>query len=83
MILANLAIITMISAGYNYGYKFENNNIIALTNWFIIIYLTTNYCRWGWDMMDKALFFMLGGIGLLALGMYLETRRKKLMKKED
>ena len=83
MILANLAIITMISVGYNYGYKFENNNIIALTNWFVIIYLTTNYCRWGWDMMDKALFFILGGIGLLALGMYLENRRKKLIKKED
>lgn len=83
MILANLAIITMISAGYNYGYKFENNNMIALTNWFIIIYLTVNYCRWGWDMMDKALFFILGGIGLLALGMFLENRRKKVMKKEN
>lgn len=83
MILANLAIITMISAGYNYGYKFENNNMIALTNWFIIIYLTVNYCRWGWDMMDKVLFFILGGIGLLALGMFLENRRKKVMKKEN
>ena len=83
MILANLAIITMISAGYNYGYKFENNNMIALTNWFIIIYLTVNYCRWGWDMMDKALFFILGGIGLLALGMFLENRRKKVTKKDN
>lgn len=83
MILANLAIITMISAGYNYGYKYENNNMIALTNWFIITYLTVNYCRWGWDMMDKALFFILGGIGLLALGMFLENRRKKVTKKDN
>lgn len=83
MVFANIAIITMISAGFNYGYKFENNNVIALTNCFIIIYLTLNYCRWGWDMMDKALFFVLGGIGLLALGMFLENRRKKVMKKEN
>lgn len=82
MILANIAIITMISAGYNFGYKFENNNMIALTNWFIIIYLTVNYCRWGWDMMDKALFFIFGGIGLLALGMFLENKRKKTIKKD-
>lgn len=82
MILANIAIITMISAGYNYGYKFENNGIIGLTNWFLIIYLTINYCRWGWDSMDKALFFILGGISLLALGMFLENKRKKIINKD-
>lgn len=82
MIFSNIAIITMISAGYNYGYKFENNGIIGLTNWFIIIYLTVNYCRWGWNLMDKALFFILGGICLLALGMFLENRRKKIMNKD-
>ena len=83
MFIANIAIITMISAGYNYGYKFENNSVLALINWFIIIYLTVNYCRWGWNMMDKALFFILGGIGLLTLGMFLENKRKKMIKKES
>ena len=83
MIVANIAIITMISAGYNYGYKFENNNIVALTNWFLIIYLTVNYCRWGWDMLDKALFFIIGGVGLLAIGMFLENKRKKSIKKDN
>ena len=61
---------------------FENNGIIGLTNWFLIIYLTVNYCRWGWNLMDKALFFILGGISLLALGMFLENRRKKAMNKD-
>lgn len=75
--LANLAIIILISAGYNYGYKFENNSTIMLTNWFLITYIAVNYCRWAWDMLDKALFFIIGGFGLLALGMYLENRRKK------
>ena len=82
MFIANISIITMISAGYNYGYKFENSSIIGLTNWFLITYLTINYCRWGWNYMEKATFFILGGIGLLAIGMFLENKRKNLIKKE-
>lgn len=82
MVLANLAIIAMISAGYYYGYKFEYNTI-AQTNWFLIIYLTVNYCRWGWNMMDKAMFFILGGVCLLAIGMFLENRRKKVISKDN
>lgn len=82
MIVANTAIIIMIAAGYNYGYKFENRSIIALTNWFTIIYLTVNYCRWGWNLLDKAVFFILGGTSLLALGMFLENRRKQIIKKD-
>ena len=82
MVLANLAIIAMISAGYYYGYKFEYNTI-AQTNWFLIIYLTVNYCRWGWDMMGKAMFFILGGVCLLAIGMFLENRRKKVISKDN
>lgn len=82
MVLANLAIIAMIFAGYYYGYKFEYNTI-AQTNWFLIIYLTVNYCRWGWNMMDKAMFFILGGVCLLAIGMFLENRRKKVISKDN
>ncbi len=83
MVFANLAIIAMIACGYNYGHKFEHNNMVALSNWFLIIYLTVNYCRWGWDMQDKALFFILGGIGLLAIGMFLENKRKKIINKDN
>jgi len=82
-VIAHFAIISMILAGYNYGYKFEHNGIIVLTNSFLIIYLTVTYCRWGWDMLDKSLFFMIGGIGLLGLGIYLEKRRKQIIKKDN
>ena len=82
-IFANIAIITIISAGFNYGYKFENNHIIGLTNWFLITYLTLNYCRWGWNYMEKAAFFIIGGVCLLALGMFLEKNRKRIIKKDN
>ncbi len=83
MIFAHILIITMISAGYNYGYKLENNNFISIINKFLIIYLIVNYCRWGWNMLDKSLFFIIGGVCLLSLGMFLENRRKKIINKDS
>ncbi len=82
VILANAFIIAMITFGFNYGYKFENGNIIGVTNWMLTIFITVNYCRWGWSFMNKSLFFILGGGVLLALGLFLEKRRKEVMEKK-
>ncbi|MBQ9149996.1 DUF2157 domain-containing protein [bacterium] len=75
VLLANVAIIAIIAFGFNYGYKYENLKIIGLTNWFLVIYLIVNYFRWAWSFMDKSLFFILGGVALLYLGIYLEKKR--------
>lgn len=82
IVLANLSIIAMIAFGFNYGYKFESDRIISITNFMLTIYLIVNYCRWGWSFIDKTLFFILGGSLLLALGLYLEKRKKGIVKKE-
>lgn len=81
MILANLLIITIISLGFHYGYKFEQGSIIGATNQMLTIYIAVNYCRWGFSYMDKSLFFILGGVFLLAFGMFLEKRRKSIVNK--
>ena len=81
VVLANAFIIAMITFGFNYGYKFENGKIIGVTNWMLTLFLTVNYCRWGWSFMDKSLFFILGGAALLTLGLYLEKRRKEVAEK--
>ncbi len=76
--LANVAIIVLVAFGFNYGYKFENENIISVANWMLTIYVAVNYCRWGWNYMNKSLFFIFGGVVLLVLGMYLEKKKKAL-----
>ncbi len=81
-ILANIGLLLIISFGFNYGYKFENEKIIGTTNFLLLIYIITNYCRWGWSFMDKALFFILGGLLLLSLGFYLEKKKKQINKKD-
>lgn len=80
MITANAGLIGIISYGFNYGYKFENSSILGTTNQLLIVYLMVNYCRWGWSFMDKSLFFILGGTALLALGIFLEKRRKEIAR---
>ena len=80
MLLANIAIITIIYFGFHYGYEFERERIVVLTNWFLIIYLSLNYCRWGWNLLDKSLFFILGGIILLVILTVLEKKRKNIAK---
>ena len=83
MIASHILIITMIATGLKYGYKFEHKNTVILTNLFLIIYITTIYSRFGWTFMDKSLFFILGGIGLLALGIFLEKKRRTIIKKDN
>lgn len=82
MIIAHLLIIFIIANGFNFGYKFENVKLINLSTSFLIVYLIMTYCRFGWNYLDKALFFILGGICLLSLGIFLEKKKKELIKGE-
>ena len=81
MFFAHVFIIWIIAEGLKWGYEFENVSLINMNNFFLLIYLLCVYCRYGWNFLDKTLFFLLGGIGLLALGILLEKgKRKKLLK---
>lgn len=81
ILIANLVIISTISLSFYYGYKFENSKLITLTNFFLIIYLIINYCRWGWSYMDKSLFFILGGTILFGIGLFVERKKKDFLRK--
>lgn len=78
-IIAHLLIMFITASGFNFGYKFENEKLINLSTTFLIIYLTTTYCRFGWSFLDKTLFFILGGISLLGLGIFLEKKKKEIV----
>ncbi len=83
MFLAHLMLIGLIAFGFNCGYKFENTRIVVLTNWMLTIYTGVIYFRWGWSFLDKSLFFILGGVVLLSLGLFLEKRKKEIEKKDE
>lgn len=81
MTCAHLFLIFIISMGMYWGYKFEKVSLINLSNFFLLIYLLTVYCRYGWNYMDKTLFFLIGGVGLVSLGIFLEKDKNKRLSK--
>lgn len=77
-LLAHIFIISIISYSFNYGYKFKNVKIVNSANWFLVLYLAINYCRWSWNFMEKTLFFIIGGLALLSVGIFLEKKQRSL-----
>jgi len=80
LILVHALIISMIAAGFTFGYEFEKVRLVDLSTTFLMLYVITIYCRWGWSFFDKALFFLLGGALLIGLGFFLEKKKKTLIK---
>jgi uncharacterized membrane protein len=80
LIVIQALIILIVAAGFSFGYKFENVKLINLSTTLLIIYVLTTYCRWGWSFFNKALFFILGGVILIGLGLYLERKKKEIIK---
>lgn len=79
MILSHIFLISILSLGIYWGYKYENISLINLSNLFLLIYLLSVYCRYGWNYIDKTIFFLLGGIGLVSIGIFLEKGKKRLL----
>lgn len=78
---AHIFIIYLIWGGFSFGYKYENVSLINMTNMMLTIYVLSTYCRFAWSFMDKTLFFFIGGVALISLGIFLEKYKKKTIKK--
>lgn len=82
-ILAHFFIIIMISEGIYIAYKTENIPKINQNNLFLLIYILSIYCRYGWSYLHKSIFFTIGGILLISLGIFLEKQKKKFLTKQN
>ena len=81
--LAHFFIIIMISEGIYIAYKTENIPKINQNNFFLLIYILSIYCRYGWSYLHKSIFFTIGGILLISLGIFLEKQKKKFLTKQN
>ncbi len=82
-VAAHIFIIYLIWAGFSFGYKYENVSLINMINSMLIIYVLATYCRFGWSFMDKTLFFFIGGVVLIAMGIFLEKYKRLALKKSE
>lgn len=81
-IAAHFFLIIMISEGIYFAYKTENVTLINQNNFFLLIYILGIYCRYGWSYLHKSIFFTIGGILLISLGIFLEKQKKKFLAKQ-
>ena len=82
-VAAHIFIIYLIWTGFSFGYKYENVSLINMINSMLIIYVLATYCRFGWSFMDKTLFFFIGGVVLIAMGIFLEKYKRLALKKSE
>ncbi|KKR72802.1 MAG: hypothetical protein UU81_C0015G0003 [Microgenomates group bacterium GW2011_GWC1_41_8] len=62
------------------GYKREDMRLVNNGVFFTSIYIVVRYFDLFWDLFDRSIFFMLGGILLVGGGFILESQRRKLKK---
>jgi uncharacterized membrane protein len=75
--IANALIIAILWAGFRKGYEKKDQTLIGIMNTCTMVYLISNYYQWGWSRLKGAAFFSVGGVILLAIGIFLERSRKK------
>lgn len=81
--ISNAVLILMIYFMYHFGYKLQKINLVGRANFFLLIYIAVLYFKIGFEYLDKALFFLLGGGILLGLGIYLEKQKRNGIKKNE
>lgn len=62
------------------GSKFKNPFQINTGIVFFLICVLYAYSRYAWGLFDKSLFFIGGGVVLLALGTFLERKRRSILR---
>lgn len=65
-----------------WAYKKSMNWLINIGLVFFLIFLIMRYFDAVWKLLDRSLFFIIGGIVLLAIGFFMEKLRRKLMGDE-
>lgn len=80
---SSIILASIIMALYHFGYKARDTRLVTRANYFTLIYISVLYFKISYHLLDKALFFFLGGIILVSLGIYLEKQKKTLTKQED
>jgi uncharacterized membrane protein len=78
VILFNLALAGIIFVLLQQGYKRRDIEVVNIGLGFFVILLISRYFDFFWGLLDRSLFFIIGGIVLLLGGIALERKRKQI-----
>ncbi len=63
-----------------YGYESRDKGYINLGLAFFLLMILVKYFQWGYDLFDRSLFFIGGGLVLIGLSYYGEKQRRRLIQ---
>jgi len=83
VIASNAVLISVIYYLVKLGYGEHNARVIGFSNMSILLYIGLLYYKISYNLLDRALFFFIGGVIMLGAGIYLEKKKKNAIKKDD
>ena len=60
------------------GYRDEDMNLINSAMFWSFVFIAAKYFDWVWKLLPKSMFFIIGGVLLIALAFVLESKRRQL-----
>lgn len=79
LLASNLLLVSMIGSLVAAGMKLHKPALVNLAIVFAVLDIICRYFDMFFSMMDRSLFFMIGGLILILAGSYAEKNRRKLM----
>ncbi|MDF2378959.1 MAG: DUF2157 domain-containing protein [Candidatus Gracilibacteria bacterium] len=61
------------------GYRRKQPFLVYLALFTFTIHVFSRYFDWFFDLLDRSIFFIIGGVLLVLIGVFLEKQRKKLI----
>lgn len=80
LVAANTMLFLAVVAFVAGGYQNREPDMVNFGVAFFVLGIVARYFDFFWDMLDKSVFFMAGGLLLLAGGFLLERNRQKLIR---
>lgn len=82
VILINLSLLSFSLSLIFYGYEETNLLLYNFGVGIFILFIVTQYFNYFWSMLNRSIFFMIGGLILLLCGFFLERKRSLLLKRK-
>jgi len=77
MVLFNIIFLGLLTLLLYAGYSTENIGIVNTTMFWFVLLIFARYFDFFWELLPRSLFFMLGGLVLLAISVVLERKRRE------
>jgi uncharacterized membrane protein len=61
-----------------YGFSSGDIRVVNMGLFWLALFLLAKYFDWFWGFLDRAMFFLVGGVILVVGGIVLEKQRRKI-----